>query len=65
MKKTKVYETPELIVTKFEVSEKIMDSGSFFETTNPNEKPGDIVTREWKSFQLNFKKICLEIRRNL
>ena len=37
MKKTKVYETPELIVTKFEVSEKIMDSGSFFETTHPNE----------------------------
>lgn len=49
MKKTKVYETPKLIVTKFEVSEKIMDSGSFFETTNPNEKPGDIVTREWES----------------
>ena len=39
MKKTKVYE----------VSEKIMDSGSFFETTNPNEKPGDIVTRAWES----------------
>ena len=49
MKKTKVYETPELIVTKFEVSEKIMDSGSFFETTNPNEKPGDIVTKAWES----------------
>ena len=49
MKKTKVYETPELIVTKFEVSEKIMDSGSFFETTHPNEKPGDIVTRAWES----------------
>ena len=49
MKKTKVYETPELIVTKFEVSEKIMDSGSFFETTHPNEKPGDIVTKGWES----------------
>ena len=49
MKKTKNYDTPELIVTKFDVSEKIMDSASFFETTNPNENPGDIVTREWES----------------
>ena len=41
MKKTKNYDTPELIVTKFDVSEKIMDSASFFETTNPNENPTD------------------------
>lgn len=49
MDRIKIYKTPEIIVTKFDIDEKLMDGGFPFETTHPNENPGDIVTREWIS----------------
>lgn len=49
MDRRKKYKTPEIIVTKFDIDEKLMDGGFSFETTHPNENPGDIVTREWES----------------
>lgn len=49
MDRRKKYKTPEIIVTKFDIDEKLMDGGFSFETTHPNENPGDIVTKEWES----------------
>lgn len=49
MDRIKKYKTPEIIVTKFDIDEKLMDGGFYFETTHPNDNPGDIVTRDWES----------------
>ena len=49
MDRRKKIQTPEITVTKFEIDKMLMDGGFSFETTHPNENPGDIVTREWES----------------